>query len=187
MNLTLQDLGNIGEFVGAIGVVASLVYLALQIRQSSRQISEHTNSVLGSIEQDTDPGSSDFLLSLAQNPELARVWRLGLSDPERLSEDEATQFVMLMGAAFYLFEGPFRQYQRGLLSEDSWDPWARLISRYLRSSAVLAWWLRRDVPFAESFVEYVDSRIPTSSTSGVPPSGEILPAVWPEDAGSRSE
>jgi len=187
MNLTLQDLGNIGEFVGAIGVVASLVYLALQIRQSSRQVSENTNSALGSIEQDNALGSSDFLLSLAQNPELARVWRLGLSDPAKLTEDEATQFVMLMGAAFYLFEGPFRQYQRGLLSEDSWDPWARLISRYLRSSAVLAWWLRRDVPFAESFVEYVDSRVPTSSPSGAPPSDEILPAVWPDSTGNRAK
>jgi hypothetical protein len=29
----LEDLGNIGEFVGAIGVVLSLVYLAIQIRQ----------------------------------------------------------------------------------------------------------------------------------------------------------
>jgi hypothetical protein len=29
IEVTLQDLGNIGEFVGAIGVVASLIYHAL--------------------------------------------------------------------------------------------------------------------------------------------------------------
>ena len=34
--MTLEDLGNLGEFVGAIGVVVSLVYLALQIRQNTR-------------------------------------------------------------------------------------------------------------------------------------------------------
>jgi hypothetical protein len=33
--LTLQDLGNLGEFVGAVAVVVSLVYLAVQIRQSA--------------------------------------------------------------------------------------------------------------------------------------------------------
>ena len=44
--MTLEDLGNIGEFVAAIAVVVSLVYLAFQIRQGSRQIVQNTNSVL---------------------------------------------------------------------------------------------------------------------------------------------
>ncbi|MBW2725788.1 MAG: hypothetical protein JRE71_15510 [Deltaproteobacteria bacterium] len=57
--MTLQDLGNIGEFVGAIGVVTSLVYLALQIRQQSRQINENTNSLLRRVESDDARGSSD--------------------------------------------------------------------------------------------------------------------------------
>jgi hypothetical protein len=178
--VTLQDLGSLGEFVGAIGVVASLLYLALQIRQNSHQISENTNSVLGSVERENAQGSSDFLQSLAQSPQLARVWRLGLSEPAKLTEDEGTQFVILMGAAFYRLEGPFRQYKRGLLSEDSWEPWERLIRRYLRSPAVLAWWSRRDVPFAPSFIEYVDSRIPASRSSGTLPADEILPPIWPQ-------
>jgi hypothetical protein len=29
---TLQDIGNLGEFVGALGVVFSLIYLARQMR-----------------------------------------------------------------------------------------------------------------------------------------------------------
>ena len=33
--MTLSDLGNIGEFVGALAVLVTLAYLALQIRQSS--------------------------------------------------------------------------------------------------------------------------------------------------------
>jgi hypothetical protein len=183
--VTLQDLGNIGEFVGAIGVVASLLYLALQIRQNSRQISENTNSILGSVEQENARGSSDFLLSLAQHPELARVWRLGLSDAPKLSEDEATQFVMLMGAAFHRLEGPFRQYERGLLSEDSWAPWERLIARYLRSPAVAEWWSRGDVPFSRSFIEYVGSRNPTSSRLGTVATDPVLPSIWPDNEGSR--
>ena len=185
--MTLQDLGNIGEFVGAFGVIASLIYLALQIRQQSRQISENTNSVLGGVEGEDARGSSDFLQSLAENPQLARVWRLGLSEPAKLTDDEGTQFVMLMGAAFYRLEGAFKQFKRGLLSEDSWEPYERLISRYLRAPAALAWWSRRDVVFAKSFIEYVDSRIPTSSRSGTVPTGEILAPVWPDTDGRNPE
>ncbi len=36
--MTLQDLGNIGEFVAAIGVIISLVYLARQIRQNTESV-----------------------------------------------------------------------------------------------------------------------------------------------------
>lgn len=34
-NVNLDDLGNLAELVGVIGVIVSLIYLALQIRRSS--------------------------------------------------------------------------------------------------------------------------------------------------------
>jgi hypothetical protein len=95
------------------------------------------------------------------------------------------QFVMLMGSAFYRLAGSFGQYQRGLLSEDSWEKYERLISRYLNSPAVLEWWSRGDVPFSRSFIDYVDARIPASSAPGPGHAAEILPPAWPE--GKRND
>ncbi len=37
MEWTIQDLGAIGEFVSAFAVVVTLIYLALQVRQSTVQ------------------------------------------------------------------------------------------------------------------------------------------------------
>ena len=42
---TAQLLGNFGEFVGAIGVVGTLVYLAVQIRQSKEALDANTRSL----------------------------------------------------------------------------------------------------------------------------------------------
>jgi hypothetical protein len=36
--VSIQDLGAIGEFVGSIGVIVTLVYLAIQIRANTRAI-----------------------------------------------------------------------------------------------------------------------------------------------------
>ncbi len=36
--MTLSDIGNLGEAISAVAVVASLVYLAIQIRQNTRQM-----------------------------------------------------------------------------------------------------------------------------------------------------
>ena len=42
---TIQMLGNLGEFVGAIAVVATLVYLAIQVRHSKEAMEANTKSV----------------------------------------------------------------------------------------------------------------------------------------------
>ncbi|MCH8140758.1 MAG: hypothetical protein IH908_04080 [Proteobacteria bacterium] len=41
MEWTIQDLGAVGEFIGAIGVVITLVYLAHQIRQNTAQLKQN--------------------------------------------------------------------------------------------------------------------------------------------------
>ena len=34
--MTLEELGNLGEAIGAVGVIFSLVYVAIQIRQQNK-------------------------------------------------------------------------------------------------------------------------------------------------------
>jgi len=36
--LDLQFLGNLGEFIGGLAVIVSLVYLALQVRQNTQSL-----------------------------------------------------------------------------------------------------------------------------------------------------
>jgi hypothetical protein len=36
--MDLEALGNLGDFLGGIGVVITLLYLAIQIRQNTRQM-----------------------------------------------------------------------------------------------------------------------------------------------------
>jgi len=37
--MTIQDWGAIGELVGGVAVIVTLIYLALQVRQNTRQFS----------------------------------------------------------------------------------------------------------------------------------------------------
>ncbi len=51
-----QLLGNYGEFVGAIGVVATLMYLVIQVRHSKDALDANTNAIRGLAVSDRDPG-----------------------------------------------------------------------------------------------------------------------------------
>jgi len=73
---TIQDLGAIGEFVGAFTVVVTLIYLTLQVRQSTAQ------ARLTSIQAVN--ASNDSAFNPIYIPENARVWALGQEDPDAL-------------------------------------------------------------------------------------------------------
>ena len=82
--MTLQDLGNMGEFVGAIAVIATLIYLTVQIRQNSRSISTAAyNEVLAQ--------TFDLNLRLAQDSEFSSFFSAGLmaNSTGRISRDSA--------------------------------------------------------------------------------------------------
>ena len=69
-----EAIGAIGQIVGAIAVVISLIYLAREIRSNAR--SARLASV-GTI--------NDWLGQLATHPHLAEVWSRGIHDRDRES------------------------------------------------------------------------------------------------------
>ena len=46
MTLTIQDLGALGELLGSVAVLATLVYLALQTRQNAAAIGAQLDAAL---------------------------------------------------------------------------------------------------------------------------------------------
>jgi hypothetical protein len=43
--MNLQDLANIGELLGGLAILVSLIYLVLSIRQNTRQLRENLKSL----------------------------------------------------------------------------------------------------------------------------------------------
>ena len=161
--MSLQDLGNLGEFVGAVAVVVSLVYLAVQIRQN-------TQVVRANVELDNARLAAEFNSQVAGNPELVDLWRRSASG-EPLDADEQIRWGFLMANLFYRLEGLYRQHRRGLLPAESWAAWDRLLVFVLANPITRSWWDSRNHPFSGAFVEHVESvkdsltKAPTSGTS----------------------
>ena len=58
-----EDLGNLGDFVGGIGVMITLAYLAVQIRRNTRALRSNTHQAM------MDSGHS-INTTLTEHPEL---------------------------------------------------------------------------------------------------------------------
>ncbi len=144
--MTLQDFGNLGELIGAIAVVISLVYLAAQIRQNTRAL--HSSSYSQAAEQ-----LWLVNLAIAQDHDLARIMAdtgtpLSLEDTARLSA--------ALNNLFFGSENLFRQYERGLLDSDTWD---NVVLNMPRLSPDFADRMRaREGPLAKRLRAHLESR-----------------------------
>ena len=72
--MLLDDLGNVGEFLGSIAVVVSLLYLAVQIRQNTR-------SVRAAVYQEFTRESSQLAYLLVTDELAGRAFMVGLPTP----------------------------------------------------------------------------------------------------------
>ena len=112
--MTLQDFGSIGELVGAIATVATLAYLAVQIRQNTQGLS------INSYHQATSDLSRQ-LEAVYLNPEFAEIFRRGSNDPSDLSDPERARFAAYVSAFYYAYENLFELYEKGRIDPEKWE------------------------------------------------------------------
>ena len=92
-----QLLGNYGEFVGAIAVVVTLGYLAVQIRQNTRSQDENQKAVVAQSAGDVDLYLANWRFEIARDTNLKRI--LQESQPlDRRRED--SDFAVVHRTAF---------------------------------------------------------------------------------------
>lgn len=112
--MTIQDLGSLGELVAAIATVATLVYLALQIRHNTS-----VGRATGTSAQVTV--LNDFNFMLMQNPELYRLYFDGLADPKSIEESDIYKFDMLIGTFLQSLQQTYNLHREGALGSGVWE------------------------------------------------------------------
>lgn len=148
--MTLNELGNIGEFVSSIGVIVSLIYLALQVRKNTE--TERTSTYQSVV---SDFGSLNR--AMASTPELSYLFVKAMENFGELSSDEKARISQLFFAAFHYFENMFYQNQKGYLEEDVWRGWKRIMLSYYARPGFQTWWsVRRDV-YSQAFGEFLET------------------------------
>ena len=146
----LEQLGNIGDFLGGIGVVVTLAYLAVQIRQNSRSVkASAAQSVLQSL--------SEALRASAESPGLTRVVAVGLTDLKQLDESEQAQLFMWLFAWFRIIEQAHQHYTMGNIEEDQWASQITHLKTIMAAPACSRFWEARRSVFSTGFQEFVDS------------------------------
>ena len=108
--MNLQELAQIG---GVVGVIASLIYVAIQIRNNSRATRAATFQQLSSAL------ASDWL-DMSRNPEMISLVLRGSDDFESLNRIEKARMRFFLMGYCRRFENAFFQHKVGTLKDKDW-------------------------------------------------------------------
>ena len=156
---TAQLLGNVGEFLGAIGVVISLVFVGYSITQNTKATRAQTHQAI-----------TQSFMSLAEiiatRPEaFAAGVRASADEFAQLSEGDKTFFISSVFGMFKYFELMFLEHRNGNTDDQSWDAWSQHILMHFHQPGVQAWWKLRQEAFHPDFRSFLDNSTPPDMRS----------------------
>jgi hypothetical protein len=143
----LETINAIAQLIAALGVIASLFYLAVQIRQNTRSMRAMVVDAL-------TRGITDILSG--QTPEMLRSFARVVENLEDANEEDRLHALPALFALFKLFENAWFQQRQGTLDRQQWQGWDAYMRTYYHRPGVKGWWLMRRAAFAPEFREYVE-------------------------------
>ncbi len=125
-------IGAVGELAGALAVLITLIYLAVQLRQN-------TNLASGAAQREVMASFQLNLDRVRTNPQLVQK---GLAQFDSLSLAEQLEFTMIINQFVNHLEQPLRMLNRGLETQDTVDVYGDICMALLQESGGLELWER---------------------------------------------
>ena len=164
--MRLETINAVAQLTAAVGVIASLFYLAAQIRQNTRsQRSVVVDSLTRSLIALLGPQASDL--------DQMRAWVSITEDWHGASEADRLRAVSMLFTMFKVFENAWFQQRQGTLDAEQWEAWDLHIRVYYHRPGVKTWWSLRRAMFAAGFRSYIEA---TEPVSDVKPLSQLIPA-----------
>jgi len=145
-------IGAVGEIIGATCVLATLIYLSIQIRNNTREVqTENVHRVTDSF--------NELNLLLASDGALAELWHKGAENYDSLTDTEKARFNFLWLSAFRIYDSLYYQIQRGTGDEILWNTELTTLNWLFSFPGTREWWRQQHFAFSPGFKEYIDKNV----------------------------
>lgn len=145
--ITWDALGAMGEIAGSAGVLVSLIYLAIQTRESAAETRDATiQSVMQLAIQFRAESYGGDLPAI----------RMKAMTGEAMEPLEVMKFEGYLSALFELNELVFVQYQKDRLDPEYFQAWERRTQAAMAVPRIQQFWGKTRTGYRASFVEYID-------------------------------
>ncbi len=123
--MSLEEFYYVSQIAASVAVLASLIYLALQTRQTARNQQAQMHATRLHYVRDDVTRLAD--------PTFYKTYRSGLAGDPYLKAEEGWQFVMTAYGLLLSFQEQFHEFHEGMLNKRRWEPSRSTLRRQLSS------------------------------------------------------
>ncbi len=149
---TAQILGNFGEFFGAMAVVASLIYLAVQVKHGARSTKISATQSFAEVD-------NGFIGVINLSRELPEVLHRGAKGLSELEGGDVIRFMAFHDQVFISAQATYLQWQSNTLDESLWNIIRHACVDLLSQPGQREWWQLRRHWFDADFRDYMDKAV----------------------------
>ena len=146
----LSQLANIGELVGGIAVLITLIYLAVQIRQN-------TNVLKATSLRNAKNGFNRINLIIAQSAELTEIIDKHMYSYETLNPQEISRANWIWLSYTNIWETLFHEVKESIGHEEIWKSEERNIIFVFKLGGYRHWWRENQLGGTSEFRVYMDN------------------------------
>jgi len=164
-NVTISEMGSIGELVGALLVLVTLVYLSVQLRATNdiAKADGHRDLIKQLNEWYGEMGDANLMALLLE----------GSESFDKLSGADQLRFDAFVHRYFHICEQAWYMGRDRYIPAGSYDAFMDAAVA-MSSHGAQVWWKNAQPTFAKDFVAMIDER--RSTGPDVPPLKDFLPA-----------
>lgn len=151
----------ITQVIGTLAVIVSLIYLAIQVRQGTKNLRTTTrDSSFRSL--------MEWNYHIMSDPDLAWIFQQGCKDFDTLNERERARYVHIMYSFIKMFENLYLHYSDKSVDTDVWEHNRHILEAYANQPGAQYYWSQRfgifHPDFQKFFREIKSSAIPAGHT-----------------------
>ena len=145
------------ESIGFAAIVASLIFVGIETRNSTKQAELNTQALEIASYQELMDNIAELNLLVVGNPEVAALMFKAFVTEEELTDLEEYQFTRAAYARFRHGDMAYFQYQRGVISEARLRSVLRVLN--LGNHRMRSFWEPRQENFVEPYRNYINALI----------------------------
>lgn len=149
MKMKLSEWANLAEVIGAFAVVISLIYVGIQVNDS-------TAAVRAASANDANVALQAWYLEVGSDQQTSEVFYKALTSEVPLSNTEEFQFLMMLHGAFLAFQNSYLLAEEGTIDPELREAITAAIMGVKTTPGMHRYWRQRRSYLHSGFASYVD-------------------------------
>ncbi len=158
--MTLENIASLAEILGLMLVIASLIYVARQLGQTTAIM--RVNASGERLQRDTDIANS-----IIHSREVAEYWIKGATELDSLDDTDRQRLMFFERRAIMHWHNMFGLHAQNLVPDSDWQELKWVIQNIGRRQAVRESWKIFKVAYQKPFQEFVDEQFSIADSAVV--------------------